>query len=64
MKVSFFMLIDNNEAFVAKYSYDEWGKYKAFDSQGKEITSQSHIVIINPFIYKSYYYTKKLVYTT
>ena len=42
---------------VAKYTYDEWGKQLSVkDANGSDITSASHIAILNPFRYRGYYY--------
>ncbi len=49
-------LLDNSGAVVVKYKYDAWGKCKVLHASGVEITGNSHIGILNPFRYRSYYY--------
>ena len=41
---------------MVKYVYDAWGNHAVHDASGNEITSSSHIGIINPFRYRSYFY--------
>ena len=42
---------------VANYHYDAWGRdLGVTDASGTAITSSTHIGVINPFRYKSYYY--------
>ena len=49
-------LIDNNGSAVVKYVYDAWGNCKVLDTLGNEITDGTHIGILNPFRYRSYYF--------
>ena len=49
-------LLDNTGATVVKYKYDAWGNCKVLDATGTEITNSTHIGILNPFRYRSYYY--------
>ena len=41
---------------MVKYVYDAWGKCKVLNTSGVEITDDTHIGILNPFRYRSYYY--------
>ena len=53
-------IYDNNYHLIATYVYDSWGKILSIkDSSGNEITDSSHIAIINPFRYRSYYYDEE-----
>lgn len=46
-----------NSDIIATYEYDNFGKILSIkDSNGNEITSNTHIAHINPFRYRSYYY--------
>lgn len=48
---------DINSNTIATYEYDSFGNILGIkDASGNEITSESHIAIINPFRYRSYYY--------
>jgi len=50
-------ILDCNYNIIAKYKYDAWGNILSItDNFGNLITSSSHIAIINPFRYRSYYY--------
>ena len=49
-------LLDNTGTVVVKYKYDAWGKCKVLDATGAEITDNTHIGILNPFRYRSYYF--------
>ena len=49
-------LLDNNGATVVKYKYDAWGNCKVLNASGVEITDDTHIGVLNPFRYRSYYY--------
>ena len=49
-------LLDNTGTVVVKYKYDAWGKCKVLDAIGAEITDNTHIGILNPFRYRSYYF--------
>lgn len=53
-------IYDSNYHLIATYVYDSWGKILSIqDSSGNEITDSSHIAIINPFRYRSYYYDEE-----
>ena len=50
-------IVDKDSTVVARYSYDAWGKVRSVkNSDNDEITSESHIAIINPFRYRGYYF--------
>ena len=49
-------LLDNTGATMVKYKYDAWGNCKVLNATGTEITDATHIGILNPFRYRSYYY--------
>ena len=49
-------LLDSTGAVVVKYRYDAWGNCKVLDANGTEITDATHIGILNPFRYRSYYF--------
>ncbi len=50
-------ITDSNSNLIAKYVYDSWGKVlEVLDSNDQIITNSSHIALINPFRFKSYYY--------
>ena len=49
-------LLDSNGSVVVKYGYDAWGNCKVLNASGVEITDNTHIGILNPFRYRSYYY--------
>ena len=49
-------ILDNTGTVVVKYKYDAWGKCKVLDATGAEITDNTHIGILNPFRYRSYYF--------
>ena len=49
-------LLDNTGKVVVRYVYDVWGNHKAYDENGSEITSATHIGNLNPFRYRGYYY--------
>ena len=50
-------IVDKDSTVVARYSYDAWGKVRSVkNSNNDEITSESHIAIINPFRYRGYYF--------
>lgn len=53
-------IYDSTYHLIATYVYDSWGKILNIkDSSGNEITDPSHIAIINPFRYRSYYYDEE-----
>lgn len=53
-------LLDSEFKLIAKYQYDAWGKLLSIkDNNGIDITDESHIAMINPFRYRSYYYDKE-----
>ena len=49
---------DKNGAFVARYTYDEWGNITAItDGNGVDVSANlSHIANLNPLRYRSYFY--------
>ena len=48
-------LRDQNNAVVANYQYDAWGKLLyVYDNAGTEITDADHIALINPLRYRGY----------
>ncbi|MBR2339565.1 MAG: RHS repeat-associated core domain-containing protein, partial [Clostridia bacterium] len=49
-------ILDSNGNTVAKYAYDAWGNHKIYDGDGREVITTSHIGILNPFRYRSYYF--------
>ena len=50
-------ILDNNLQQIVSYTYTSWGELISIkDSNGNEITSQTHIGIINPYRYRSYRY--------
>ncbi len=51
-------ITDKNGNFVAKYTYDEWGKILTItDGNGVDVSANStHIANLNPFRYRSYFY--------
>ena len=51
-------ITDSTGAFVAKYSYDEWGNITSItDGNGVDVSANpSHIANINPLRYRSYFY--------
>ena len=51
-------IVDKDAETVARYSYDAWGKLLSItDEDGADISNNaSHIAIINPFRYRSYYF--------
>ena len=49
-------LLDSNGSVVVKYGYDAWGNCKVLNASGLEITDDTHIGILNPFRYRSYYF--------
>jgi len=49
-------ILDNTGDTVVKYVYDAWGNHKILDASGVEITDDTHIGVLNPFRYRSYYY--------
>ena len=53
-------IVDTNCNQIVKYKYDSWGKLlKVEDGLGNEITDSTHIGLINPFRYRSYYYDQE-----
>lgn len=54
-------ILDCNNNYVAKYTYNSWGKILSIcDGNNNDVSSnQNHIANINPFLYKSYYYDKE-----
>ena len=50
-------ILDSNLNEVVKYTYDSWGKVLSVtDAEGKEVTDEYNIGLVNPFRYKGYYY--------
>ena len=49
-------LLDNSGATVVKYKYDAWGKCKVLNVSGVEVTDDTHIGVLNPLRYRSYYF--------
>ena len=50
-------LINSNNATIADYTYDAWGKLLGVtDANGNAITSEYHIANINPLRYRGYFY--------
>ena len=48
---------DSNNNTIAIYEYDSFGKIeRIIDNNGKLITDESNIALINPFRYRSYFY--------
>ena len=53
-------ITDENFNKIVEYEYDSWGNIITIkDNNGNIITDESHIGIINPFRYRSYYYDKE-----
>ena len=53
-------ITDENYNKIVEYEYDSWGNIITIkDNNGNIITDESHIGIINPFRYRSYYYDKE-----
>ena len=53
-------LLDNTGTVVVKYKYDAWGNCKVLNASGVEITDKTHIGILNPFRYRSYYFDTEI----
>ena len=49
-------LLDSAGTAVVQYRYDAWGNCKVLNTSGLEIADDTHIGILNPFRYRSYYY--------
>ena len=49
-------LLDSSGTAVVKYKYDAWGNCKVLNTSDVEITDDTHIGVLNPFRYRSYYY--------
>jgi len=50
-------ITDSNNNLLCSYLYDSWGNIISIkDNNGSIITDTSHIGIINPYRYRSYYY--------
>ena len=50
-------IMDSNYNLVSSYEYDSWGNIISIkDNNNNEITDTSHIGLINPYRYRSYYY--------
>ena len=54
-------ITDSNNNLLCSYVYDSWGKILSIkDNEGNDITDTSHIGLINPFRYRSYYYDEEI----
>ncbi len=53
-------IYDSSYNLVVKYEYDDWGNTLVLDSNNNPITNKSHIGLINPFRYRSYYYDEDI----
>ena len=53
-------ILDNNGAVVVEYVYDAWGNHAVLDANGNDIVSASHIGLVNPIRYRSYYYDSEI----
>ncbi len=50
-------ILNSNYEKVVTYEYDSWGKVVSVkDALGEKITDETHIGLINPYRYRSYYY--------
>ena len=50
-------ILDSNNNVIVKYTYDSLGNIKSIkDSNNNDITNPTHVGLINPFRYRSYYY--------
>lgn len=53
-------ILDENNNLIVNYQYDSWGNILSItDNVGNVIVDTSHIGIINPYRYRSYYYDKE-----
>lgn len=53
-------LIDGNGNIIAKYAYDAWGNVISVkDGDSNDITDEEHIALVNPILYRGYYYDKE-----
>ncbi|MCM1053825.1 MAG: RHS repeat-associated core domain-containing protein [Ruminococcus sp.] len=53
-------IADSNNNKLCSYEYDSWGNIISIkDNTNNEITDTSHIALINPFRYRSYYYDEE-----
>lgn len=53
-------ILDSNFNLIVNYQYDSWGNILSItDNVGNVIVDTSHIGIINPYRYRSYYYDKE-----
>ena len=53
-------LVSSTGDLIAKYNYDVWGNVLSVtNTTGTEITSSTHIALLQPFRYRSYYYDKE-----
>ena len=53
-------ILDKGGNVVVKYRYDAWGNHLVQDAEGAEITDLTHVGHLNPFRYRSYYYSEDL----
>lgn len=49
-------VVDKNGAVMVSYKYDAWGNWINKDTASIGTTLSDALVIVNPFIYKGYYY--------
>ena len=49
-------ILDSMGKVMVRYVYDVWGNHEAYDENGSEITSATHIGNLNPFRYRGYYF--------
>ena len=53
-------ILDSIGNVIVKYQYDSWGNHISIkDANDSEITDVSHVGLINPFRYRSYYFDKE-----
>ena len=45
---------------MVKYKYDAWGNCKILNADDYMITDDTHIGILNPFRYRSYYFDEEI----
>ncbi|MCR5185353.1 MAG: hypothetical protein K6C32_04690 [Bacilli bacterium] len=51
--------IYQGDTLLVHYVYDAYGNHKVLDSNNNEITNPTHIGLLNPFRYRSYYYDQE-----
>jgi RHS repeat-associated protein len=53
-------ILDSNLQQIVSYEYDSWGNVISIkDENNQDITDSTHIGIINPYRYRSYYFDKE-----